>query len=110
MNVVKKVIPDTDPGDYGAAQPAPGWMFRAQPSSVTPHTGVTGADGAVSFATKTSTSQDVTLTEDEQDGYQHVVAPNDRNADCTTPERTSNWPVTDAASGPGSQPSRRNRA
>jgi hypothetical protein len=100
VNVVKKVIPDTDPGDYGAAQPAPGWTFHAQPSSVTPQTGVTGADGAVSFATKTSTSQDVTLTEDEQDGYEHVVAPNDRNADCTTPGGLE-LPVTDAASGPG---------
>jgi Prealbumin-like fold domain/von Willebrand factor type A domain len=100
VNVVKEVIPGTDPGDYGAAVPAPGWTFRAQPASVTPQTGVTGADGAVSFATKTSTNQDVTLTEDVQDGYQHVVAPNDRNADCKTPGGLE-VPVTDAASGPG---------
>jgi len=100
VNVVKEVIPATDPGDYSAAQPAPGWTFHAKPASVTPQTGVTGADGAVSFATKTSSNQDVTLTEDVQAGTQHVVAPNDRNADCKTPGGLE-VPVTDAASGPG---------
>jgi hypothetical protein len=84
VNVIKEVIPDTDPGDYAAAMPAPGWTFRASPSNVTPQTGVTGADGAVSFATSTD-RQAVTLTEEVQDGYEHVLAPNERNAICRTP-------------------------
>jgi hypothetical protein len=100
VNVVKQVIPASDPGDYAAAQPAPGWTFHAQPVSVTPQSGVTGADGAVSFATKTSVNQDVTLTEDVQDGYEHVVAPTGNNADCKTPGGLE-LPVTDAPSGPG---------
>jgi hypothetical protein len=100
VNVIKEVIPDTDPGDYGAAVPAPGWTFHADPSTVQPQTGVTGANGAVSFATKTSQNEDVTLTEDVQDGYQQVVAPTGKNADCKTPGGID-VPVTDAAAGPG---------
>jgi Prealbumin-like fold domain/von Willebrand factor type A domain len=100
VNVVKEVIPGTSPGDYSAAVPAPGWTFHAKPGTVTPQTGVTGADGAVSFRVKTSASERVTLTEDVESGYEHVPAPNDRNAICRTPGGLE-LPVDDALSGPG---------
>jgi LPXTG-motif cell wall-anchored protein len=100
VNVVKEVIPGTSPGDYSAAVPAPGWTFHAKPATVTPQTAVTGADGAVSFRSKTSTSEHVTLTEDVEPGYEHVRAPNHRNAICRTPGGLE-LPVDDAPSGPG---------
>jgi hypothetical protein len=83
VNVVKEVIPSDHQGDFGAAEPAPGWTFRAQPASVTPQQGVTGPNGAVSFAV--SNDEKVTLTEDEQAGFEHVKAPSGKNAICRTP-------------------------
>jgi hypothetical protein len=100
VSVVKEVIPDTSPGDYGAAMPAPGWTFRARQADVTPQSGVTGDNGAVSFATATSSSQEVTLTEDTQAGYDHIVAPGGRNAICKTPGGLE-VPVTDVPGSPG---------
>jgi Prealbumin-like fold domain/von Willebrand factor type A domain len=98
VNVIKEVIPDTDPGDYAAAVPAPGWTFHASPSNVSPQTGVTGVDGAVSFSTPVD--QRVTLTEEVQDGYEHVLAPNERNAICRTPGGLE-VAVTDVPGSPG---------
>ncbi len=100
VNVVKEVIPDTSPGDFSAGVPAPGWTFHSMPDTVTPPTGVTGADGAVSFRVRTLTSERVTLTEDVEPGYEHVPAPNARNAICRTPGGLE-VPVDDAPSGPG---------
>jgi hypothetical protein len=101
VNVIKQVIPEGHAqDDFGAAVPAAGWTFHARPSDVIPQAGVTGADGAVSFKTKTHDRQDVTLTEDVQSGYQHVSAPNGKNAICRTPGGLE-VPVHDVPGSPG---------
>ncbi len=99
VNVVKKVVPASAPGDLNAAAPAPGWEFSAVPGSVTPASAVTGASGAVSFATATSSAQPVTITETEQGGYQ-LITQGGKNAGCQT---SAGRPVTvtNAASPPG---------
>jgi hypothetical protein len=81
VNVVKQVVPASAPGDLAAASPAPGWHFTAQAPEVEPRAGHTDENGAISFATATSSSQPVTITETEQDGYQ-LIRPGGQNASC----------------------------
>jgi hypothetical protein len=99
VNVVKQVVPASAPGDLSAATPAPGWHFSASPDTVRPQHGVTDENGAISFATDTSSSEPVTLTETEQDDYQ-LIEQDGKNATCRNSEGVP-VPVTNAPSGPG---------
>jgi hypothetical protein len=81
VNVVKQVVPNSAPGDLSAAVPAPGWHFSASPSTVEPQQAITDANGAASFATDTTSSEPVTLTETQQDGYQ-LIEQDGNNASC----------------------------
>jgi hypothetical protein len=99
VNVVKQVVPASAPGDLSAAVPAPGWQFSASPDTVRPQIGVTDENGAVSFATDTTSTEPVTLTETEQEGYQ-LIEQDGKNASCRN-SAGEPVPVTNAPSGPG---------
>jgi len=96
INVVKNVIPGSNPGDTSAATPAPGWTFNeTQPTA----TGVTGDSGGTSFSTGLSTDP-TTITEAQQPGY--TMAPQGspaKNATCVNNTTGQPVPVTDAPDG-----------
>jgi Prealbumin-like fold domain/von Willebrand factor type A domain len=99
INVVKQVVPASSPGDLAAASPAPGWHFSAAPDTVEPQSGVTDDNGAISFATRTTSTEPVTITETEQQGY-HLITQDGKNAVCRN-SAGQTVPVTNADSGPG---------
>ncbi len=96
VNVVKQVVPASAPGDLSAAAPAPGWHFSASPDTVVPQHAITDENGAASFATATTSSEPVTLTETQQEGYQ-LIQQDGHNASC---RNSSGEPVPVTNAGP----------
>lgn len=92
------VVKEVEEAD-GTTHPGEGWEFTTNTGNVSPAAGVTGDDGAVNFTVDgyggNTTSRDVTITENTQDGYE-LAQQNGQNAVCTNRATGDRIDVTNA--------------